>query len=104
MTNYELDTNHRIWQVVAGIPKGKVSTYGGVAQKAGMHRAARRVGRALRGLPANTRIPWHRVVNTKGRISLPEGSLLYNTQRDRLETEGIPFKTTGRIDLRQYGW
>jgi methylated-DNA-protein-cysteine methyltransferase-like protein len=104
MTNYELDTNHRIWQVVAGIPEGKVSTYGGVAEKAGMHRAARRVGHALRGLPADTRIPWHRVINAQGRISLPEGSPPYDTQRERLEAEGIPFKTNGTIDLSQYGW
>lgn len=104
MTDYELDINHRIWQVVTAIPKGNVSTYGGVAQKAGVHRAARRVGYALRGLPATTRIPWHRVVNAQGRISLPEGSVSYKTQRDRLENEGISFRTNGTIDLRQYGW
>jgi len=104
MTNFELDANHRIWQVVAEIPKGKVATYGGVAQKAGMSRAARRVGLALRGLPANTKIPWHRVVNAQGRISLPEGSAPHNTQRGRLENEGIHFKTNGAIDLRRYGW
>ncbi len=96
MTNYELDTNHRIWQVVAAIPKGKVSTYGVVAQKAGMYRAARRVGHALRGLPANTRIPWHRVVNAQGRISLPEGSVAHDTQKGRLENEGIPLKRMAR--------
>lgn len=104
MTDYELDINHRIWQVVAAIPRGNVSTYGGVAQKAGIPRAARRVGLALRGLPANTRIPWHRVVNAQGRISLPDGSIPHNTQRDRLEKEGIRFRTNGTIDLRQYEW
>jgi methylated-DNA-protein-cysteine methyltransferase related protein len=104
MTNYELDANHQIWQVVAAIPKGKVATYGGVAQKAGMSRAARRVGQALRGLPANTRIPWHRVVNAQGRISLPEGSVPHRTQRSRLEHEGIHFRTNGSIDLCRYGW
>jgi len=104
MTNFELDTNHRIWQVVAAIPTGKVATYGGVAQKAGMARAARRVGLALRGLPSNTKIPWHRVVNAQGRISLPEGSAPHNTQRGRLENEGIHFKTNGTIDLRRYSW
>jgi methylated-DNA-protein-cysteine methyltransferase related protein len=104
MTNCELDTNHRIWQVVAAIPKGKVSTYGGVAQKAGLHRAARRVGHALRGLPANTRIPWHRVVNARGHISLPQGSEPHNTQRGRLESEGVRFRTNGTIDLSQYEW
>ena len=104
MTNHELDANHRIWQVVAAIPKGKVTTYGAVAQKAGMYRAARRVGLALRGLPTNTRIPWHRVVNAQGRISLHERSVSHNTQRSRLENEGIVFRTNGTIDLRKYGW
>jgi len=104
MTNFEPDINHRIWQVVALIPEGKVTTYGEVAQKAGMARAARRVGQALRGLPANTRIPWHRVVNAQGRLSLPEGSIPLRTQRDRLESEGIPFGVNGAIDLNQYGW
>ena len=104
MTNYEPDINHRIWQVVASIPEGKVATYGGVAQKAGMARAARRVGQALRGLPENTGIPWHRVVNARGRISLPEGSASYYSQRDRLESEGVPFRTNGSIDLNRYGW
>ena len=85
MTNYEPDINHRIWQVVASIPEGKVATYGGVAQKAGIARAARRVGQALRSLPSDTRIPWHRVVNAQGRISLPEGSTSHHTQRD-----GVP--------------
>lgn len=104
MKDFELDTNLRIWQVVAAIPKGKVATYGDIAQKAGMARAARRVGRALRGLPKSSKIPWHRVVNAQGRISLPEGSASHNTQKDRLEQEGVLFKTNGSIDLRSYGW
>jgi methylated-DNA-protein-cysteine methyltransferase-like protein len=104
MTNFELDTNHRIWQVVAAIPKGKVATYGGVAQKAGMARAARRVGVALRGLPRNTKIPWHRVVNAQGRISLPGSSAPHKIQKSRLEHEGVNFKANGAIDLLRYGW
>jgi len=104
MATIEIGTNLQIWQVVAAIPKGKVATYGGIAQKAGMARAARQVGLALRGLPKNTKIPWHRVVNAQGRISLPAGSASHNTQRVRLENEGIHFKINGSIDLRRYGW
>jgi methylated-DNA-protein-cysteine methyltransferase-like protein len=102
----ELDSayNQRIWQVVAAIPAGKVSSYGVVAEKAGLARAARRVGHALRGLPADTRIPWHRVVNGQGRLSLPAGSTSHITQRERLELEGIEFSPNGRIDLLRYGW
>jgi methylated-DNA-protein-cysteine methyltransferase-like protein len=104
VTDHDLGFNQRIWQVVAAIPPGRVATYGQVAHKAGMARAARRVGQALRGLPANTRIPWHRVVNAQGHISLPEGSGSHAIQRDRLEQEGVPFSIRGKIDLRQYGW
>ena len=104
MTNFEADMNHRIWQVVAAIPKGRVSTYGAVAQKAGIARAARRVGQALRMLPPGTRVPWHRVVNARGRLSLPAGSIPSRIQRERLEKEGVVFRVSGAIDLDQYGW
>ena len=104
MTDSEFGLNQRIWQVVAAIPPGRVATYGQVAKNAGLPRAARRVGHALRRLPNNTRIPWHRVVNAQGRISLPEGSTPYATQRGRLEREGIAFSPTGTINLRRYGW
>ena len=98
----EPDINQRIWQVVALIPPGKVATYGDVAAQAGLAGAARRVGRALKFLPAGTQIPWHRVVNAQGRISLPEGSASQYTQRERLEAEGVLFKPNGTVDLRRF--
>ncbi|GHD13511.1 hypothetical protein GCM10007052_15830 [Halioglobus japonicus] len=98
------DINERIWQVVLLIPEGKVSTYGDVAHKSGLPGAARRVGRALKGLPEDTLIPWHRVVNSQGRISLPEGSASQYTQRERLEAEGVGFKANKSIDLNRYRW
>jgi len=100
----EPDLNHRIWQVVTLIPAGKVATYGDVARHAGLGRAARQVGRALRLLPAGTQIPWHRVINAQGRISLPEGSASMYAQRERLEAEGIVFKASRRIDLNIFRW
>jgi methylated-DNA-protein-cysteine methyltransferase related protein len=104
MQNTGHDINQRIWQVVAAIPAGKVTTYGAIARKAGLGSAARRVGFALRGLPADTHIPWHRVVNAKGHISLPPGSEPHNIQRARLEEEGVAFGLQGAIDLRRHGW
>ncbi len=99
----ETDIDQRVWQVVALIPSGKVATYGDVARLAGLPGAARRVGRALRGLPEGTRIPWHRVVNASGRISLPPDSDGHRRQRQRLEAEGIAF-SNGRLPLRIYRW
>lgn len=104
MMSYEPDIDHRIWQVVATIPEGRVTTYGAVAQKAGLGRASRRVGLALRSLPKVSLIPWHRVINAHGRLSLPHGSDEHKMQRGRLEDEGILFRPNDSIDLAQYGW
>jgi methylated-DNA-protein-cysteine methyltransferase-like protein len=101
---HDPDINHRIWQVVALIPNGKVATYGDVARAAGMPGAARRVGLALRGLPPQSRIPWHRVINAQGKVSLPVGSASRYTQRERLEAEGVVFRTNKSLDLRKYQW
>lgn len=103
MAGSDIDTDHRIWQVVAMIPRGKVSTYGDVARFAGLPGAARRVGRALGSLPDGSGMPWHRVVNAGGRISLPPGSEGYRLQRDRLAAEGVAFRGD-RLDLRTYRW
>ena len=102
--SFEPDLNHRIWQVVATIPTGRVSTYGDVARLAGLPGAARRVGKALRDLPPDTRVPWHRVINAQGRISIRSGSAGQYTQRDRLEAEGISFGSHNRVDLKRYRW
>lgn len=96
--------NERIWQIVAMIPQGRVSTYGEIARQAGMPGAARRVGKALRDLPEDTRIPWYRVVNSQGRISLPESSPSRAFQRAQLENEGLVFSAAKRVDLKRYGW
>ena len=101
---YEPDINTRIWQVVSAIPTGQVSTYGEVATMAGLGRGARRVGAALKGLPHDTAIPWHRVLNAQGRISLPAGSDSHARQRERLEAEGVEFRLNGSIDLRRFRW
>ncbi|MBE5251034.1 MGMT family protein [Mixta mediterraneensis] len=92
----------RIWQVVAAIPRGKVTTYGEIAQLAGSPRAARQVGGVLKRLPAGSSLPWHRVVNRHGSISL-QGEDLFR-QRDALEAEGIEVSDDGHIELEKYRW
>jgi methylated-DNA-protein-cysteine methyltransferase-like protein len=93
-----------IWRVVARIPRGRVATYGQVAELAGLPRAARQAGYALHALPGGTRVPWQRVVNARGELSSrrdPGGELV---QRALLEREGVRFDARGRIDLARYGW
>lgn len=95
----------RIYAVVRKIPAGRVATYGQVAALAGLPGHARRVGYALHALPDHSTVPWHRVVNAQGRISLrgtQSGSDL--PQRFRLEAEGVEFDGGGRIALGRYGW
>lgn len=92
-----------ILAVVNRIPRGRVSTYGNVADVAGLPRRARLVGMVLRGNSTPRNLPWHRVINAGGRISFPSGSEAHACQRRRLEAEGIVF-TGGRVDLQRYGW
>lgn len=92
-----------VWQVVQGIPRGHVLTYGEVARLAGMSRAARRVSQAMRRAPRDMGLPWHRVVNAQGKISFAEDSNGYRRQKSRLEAEGIVF-LNGKIDLERFGY
>lgn len=93
---------HRVWQIIAAIPFGRVATYGDVAQLAGSPRAARQVGGVLRRLPKETTLPWFRVINRHGQISLQGDDLL--RQRDALEAEGVEVSDDGQIDMRVYRW
>ena len=91
----------RIWTVVAAIPAGRVATYGQVAELAGLPRGARTVGRAMARLPAGTRLPWHRVINAAGAVSIPGAG--GDRQRALLEAEGVAF-VAGRVDLGRVRW
>jgi methylated-DNA-protein-cysteine methyltransferase-like protein len=92
-----------VWKVVAEIPSGHVLTYGEVARLSGMPRAARRVSQALRRAPAGVNLPWHRVINAQGKISIPEDSSGWQKQKDLLESEGLIF-LNGKIDLERFGY
>lgn len=93
----------QVWKVVHSIPPGKVTSYGAVAQLAGMPRGARLVGRILSQLPPGSALPWHRVVNAAGRISFPTDSTQYREQRERLLSEGVCFRND-RVDWKLSRW
>ena len=97
------DLHRRIWKAVARIPRGRVSTYGRIAALAGLGSNARLVGYALHALPSESEVPWHRVVNARGSISLPEGEGAWQLQRALLVAERVSFRD-GCIDLARYGW
>lgn len=99
------DFAERVYDLVRRVPRGRVVSYGGVAALLGRPRAARGVGRALRELPHDTDVPWWRVVNHAGAISLgkldPHAARL---QRVLLKGEGVVFDARGRIDWERFGW
>jgi methylated-DNA-protein-cysteine methyltransferase related protein len=94
-----------VYAIVRRIPAGRVATYGQVATLAGFPGRARQVGYALAALPSGTAVPWHRVINAQGRLSL-DVSIAGSAglaQRQRLEAEGVRFAGR-RISLAQFGW
>ncbi len=96
LTSYE-----RIYRAVRRIPRGKVATYGDVARMAGLPGRARQVGYALHALPEGSAVPWHRVINAAGRISLP--MVGHGTeQRLRLLAEAVRVDEGGRVKLTAY--
>jgi methylated-DNA-protein-cysteine methyltransferase-like protein len=93
----------RIYAVVRQIPSGQVATYGQIASIVG-NCTARMVGYALAAAPAGSDVPWQRVINAQGKISLRADSGGNDLQRQRLEEEGVHFDRQHRVDLRRYRW
>jgi methylated-DNA-protein-cysteine methyltransferase related protein len=91
----------RVWRLVMKIPRGKVATYGQIAVWLGWPRRARMVGMAMRHCP--TGVPWQRVVNAQGGISLRAAFGSMMTQRILLEQEGVTLRR-GRVPLARYRW
>lgn len=105
--------NALVYEIVRQIPPGQVSTYGqiaamipppeGIAPPDYDRLSPRWVGNAMNNTPSGQDIPWQRVINSKGMISLPEGSASANEQRLRLEAEGVVFKNS-KVDFKVCGW
>lgn len=93
----------RIVELIAGIPEGKVASYGQIARLAGIPRGARQVAYTLRHRSTGLSLPWHRVLRASGHIAFPADSPQFNRQKKRLVSEGIGVHR-GRVDLARYGW
>ena len=93
-------TYQKIYETVARIPHGRVATYGQIARLID-NCTARMVGYALAATPDEIEIPWHRIINSQGKISL---RIYEDLQKKLLESEGVEFDKTGKISLRKYGW
>ena len=93
-----------IYKMIQKIPKGRVATYGQIARLAGIPGGPRRVGYALRILPDNKNVPWHRVVNARGEISRRWREDCMDLQYDLLRNEGIVLDDQSRIPLNRFQW
>jgi methylated-DNA-protein-cysteine methyltransferase-like protein len=104
MAKHSDELAQQILAVVDLIPQGQVASYGQVARLAGLPQHARLVGYVLKHLDAGTDLPWHRVINSQGKISL--GKLdddRANVQQQKLLAEGVAV-IAGKIDLKKYQW
>lgn len=92
----------RVFLVMAAIPCGRIATYGDIARMAGSPQAARQVGRVLKQLPTASKLPWHRIINSKGEIAMTgeRGT----KQKNKLAREGILPDDKGRFPLKCYRW
>lgn len=93
----------RIYAAVREIPPGRVATYGGIARHVGAS-TPRQVGYAMAALPADGDVPWHRVINSRGEVSLRKSGYGDSIQRELLEEEGVYFDRNGRVNLGRFGW
>jgi methylated-DNA-protein-cysteine methyltransferase-like protein len=98
-----MEFEDRVKRVIKAIPRGKVATYAQVAALAGNHLAARQVVRVLHTSSDKDRLPWHRVINSRGGISLRRGRG-FEEQRNLLLKEGVMVSRSGRISLDEFRW
>lgn len=93
----------KVIDTILSIPEGRVTSYGAVAALAGSPRAARQVVRILHSSSRKHGLPWHRVVNREGRISLAQHQG-FERQKELLEMEGVEVNPEGQIDMKAFGW
>jgi len=101
--NTNTSFHQRVKDIIKRIPQGKVATYGLIATYAGNPRAARQVAWVLHSSPRKDKLPWHRVINSKGSISL-KPNCGYEIQKQLLEKEGVKFGKHDNIDFDRYLW
>ena len=93
----------KVVEIIKSIPEGRVSTYGTIALMAGHPNGARQVTRIIHSMSRKHKLPWHRIINAKGLISLPK-SRGYEEQKALLQGEGVHFDEKDRVDLKKFLW
>lgn len=94
----------KVISLIKKIPKGKVATYGQIAKLTGRPNGSRGVVWILNSSSESHKLPWHRVINSQGKISFPVNSSSFKKQKKLLQKEGIEFLSANELDLKIYGW
>lgn len=96
-------SREKIWHIVNSIPDGKVSTYGRVADLAGLPGRARYVGYCLRNCPSNIQLDWHKVLKSNGHLAFTKGTEMANRQRDLLLSDGVTV-VNNKVTIASFLW
>lgn len=100
--NTDNDYRERVFRIVRSIPRGRVMTYGQIAEILGEGYTPRTVGFVMHS--SNDKTPWHRVINAQGGCSTRGVVLPHDKQQRMLEAEGVSFNERGRCELQEYLW
>ena len=104
MTQSENELHRQILEMIALIPYGKVATYGQIAKLAGLPKHARLVGYVLKHLDVESQIPWFRVINSQGKLSVTRiNEFGQNIQQNLLEREGV-YLLNHKVNSKLFGW
>lgn len=98
------DFTKKVLVQIKAVPRGKVATYKQIAELSGKPQASRGVAWILHSCSTIYKLPWHRVLNSKGKISFERGSHNYRKQKRLLEGEGIRFSESDQLDMKKYQW
>ena len=97
------EKHQRIWQTVLAVPAGKVSSYGQIADLAGLPGRARLVGKVLGQAPESMQLPWYRILRSNGQLAFAKGSEAAARQKGLLQTEGVVV-LNNRVRLAEFQW
>jgi methylated-DNA-protein-cysteine methyltransferase-like protein len=103
MNNPPSEKVKRIWETVAAVPKGKVASYGQIADLAGLPGRARLVGKSLGLAPSEMKLPWYRIVRSSGQLAFEKGSENAERQKGLLQQEEVVV-LNNRVKLAKFGW
>lgn len=98
------DFTKKVIEIIRKIPSGKVATYKQVAELAGKEHASRGVAWILNTCSTKYKLPWHRVLNSQGKISFPSKTYNFREQKNRLRREGVDIDASGALDLAKFQW